>query len=228
MHEATKGRGPGQWWPCTNGIPITLYCPNCGKPHGITPPPDVGQFECTVCGHRGDIKLVEAPAAPAAWRDHVEQRIREWRHRTMNRSGDRLAIDDYMDQAAIDDLVDYVCDEWTGPPSNQPAQRVGELPPLPTKRRGAFCTKCYTSFTPTVSDEFPPCVKCGYLAFAQDCDYGDEEMQAYARAAQAPAAEPLTDEQIDELVTQHAGYGRDDFQAVARAVERAHGIKETT
>jgi len=64
MHESTKGRGPGQWWPCTHGTPVTLYCPSCGKPHGITPPPAVGQFECTVCGHRDHIKLVEAEQQP--------------------------------------------------------------------------------------------------------------------------------------------------------------------
>lgn len=42
----------------------------------------------------------------------VEQRIRGWRQRTMNKSGDRLAIDDFMGQESIDDLVDCVCDEW--------------------------------------------------------------------------------------------------------------------
>jgi hypothetical protein len=43
-----------------------------------------------------------------------------WRQRTMNQSGDRLAIDDFMGQESIDDLVDYVCDEWSGPP--EPAE----------------------------------------------------------------------------------------------------------
>ena len=41
-----------------------------------------------------------------------------------------------------------------------------------------------------------------------------------------PQRLPLTEEEIDGLVIQHAGYGRDNFYAVARAVERAHGIKE--
>lgn len=54
-------------------------------------------------------------AKPADWRDHVEQRIREWRQRTINRSGDRLAIDDFMDAESLDDLIDYVCDEYSGP-----------------------------------------------------------------------------------------------------------------
>jgi hypothetical protein len=57
------------------------------------------------------------------------------------------------------------------------------LPPLPQKRRGAFCTKCHNSFTPSTRDEHPVCDRCGYLAFAQDCDYSDDEMRAYARDA---------------------------------------------
>lgn len=56
-----------------------------------------------------------APAEPVAWREHVEQRIRGWRQRTMNRSGDRLALDDMMGQDSIDDLIDYVCDQWAEP-----------------------------------------------------------------------------------------------------------------
>lgn len=43
--------------------------------------------------------------------DHIEQRIRTWRQQQMNRSGDRLAIDDFMGEDSIADLVDYVCDE---------------------------------------------------------------------------------------------------------------------
>lgn len=62
-----------------------------------------------------------AQAEPVAWRDHVEQRIRAWRQRTMNKSGDCLAIDDFMGQESIDDLVDFVCDECADPqPARQP------------------------------------------------------------------------------------------------------------
>lgn len=65
-------------------------------------------------------RALAAPTAPAPtepWRAHVEQRIRTWRQRTMNKSGDRLAIDDFMEQDSIDDLVDFVCDEYATPPS---------------------------------------------------------------------------------------------------------------
>jgi hypothetical protein len=67
----------------------------------------------------------QPPAAsqePAGWREHVEQRIRTWRQRAMNTSGDRLAIDDFMGQESIDDLVDFVCDEWAQPPAASPPE----------------------------------------------------------------------------------------------------------
>ena len=44
--------------------------------------------------------------------DHIEQRLRTWRQRQMSRSGDRLALDDFMGADSIDDLVDFVCDEY--------------------------------------------------------------------------------------------------------------------
>lgn len=43
--------------------------------------------------------------------DHIEQRMRTWRQQQMNRSGDRLALDDFMSEESIADLVDYVCDD---------------------------------------------------------------------------------------------------------------------
>lgn len=42
----------------------------------------------------------------------VERRLLTWRQRTMNKSGDRLALDDFMSADTIADLADYVCDEW--------------------------------------------------------------------------------------------------------------------
>ncbi len=67
------------------------------------------------------LEEIAAQAEPVAWRDHVEQRIRAWRLRTMNEDGDCLAIDDFMSQGVIDDLVDFVCDECAGPqPARQP------------------------------------------------------------------------------------------------------------
>jgi hypothetical protein len=66
--------------------------------------------------------LIATPAAPVqqaepvAWRDHVEQRLRAWKQPHINRSGDQLALEDFMGADDIDNLIDYVCDEWSGPP----------------------------------------------------------------------------------------------------------------
>lgn len=48
---------------------------------------------------------------PLTWSNHVEQRMLQWRRRIVNRSGDRLALDDFMDKESLDDLIDFVCDE---------------------------------------------------------------------------------------------------------------------
>jgi hypothetical protein len=61
----------------------------------------------------------QALAPRDAWREHVEQRLRTWRQRTVNRSGDQLALDDFMDKDSLDDLIDFVCDEWAGPQGEQ-------------------------------------------------------------------------------------------------------------
>ena len=50
-----------------------------------------------------------------SWRDHVEQMLRTWRCSHLNEDGDRLALDDFMDQESIEDLIDFVCDEWAAP-----------------------------------------------------------------------------------------------------------------
>jgi hypothetical protein len=44
--------------------------------------------------------------------DHIEQQLHAWRQSFMNKSGDRLALDDFMDEESINDLVDFVCDQW--------------------------------------------------------------------------------------------------------------------
>ena len=49
---------------------------------------------------------------PAVVADHIEQRLLTWRQSQMNRSGDRLALDDFMGEDSIADLTNYVCDEY--------------------------------------------------------------------------------------------------------------------
>jgi hypothetical protein len=66
-------------------------------------------------------------AEPVTWREYVEQRLLQWKQQSMNRSGDQLALDDFMDKESLADLIDYVCDEWSHPPT---APSVA-LPPMP-------------------------------------------------------------------------------------------------
>ena len=58
-----------------------------------------------------DSTAPQASPAPTEWREHVEDRLHTWRQSQMNRSGDRLALDDFMDKEAMEDLIDFVCDE---------------------------------------------------------------------------------------------------------------------
>jgi hypothetical protein len=71
--------------------------------------------------------------------------------------------------------------------SNQTTDGVGtpNLPPLPKKRRAFICTKCGSQECKAGEEALmhPPCAKCDYLGFAQDCDYNDAEVQAYALEA---------------------------------------------
>lgn len=71
------------------------------------------------------LELSEALAEPqqepsVAWRDHVEQRLLSWRQRFVNKCGDQLELQDFMGQESIDDLLDYVLDEFTEPAQAQP------------------------------------------------------------------------------------------------------------
>ena len=54
-----------------------------------------------------------------AWRDYVEQRLLTWKQSFVNQSGDQLALDDFMDKRSLDDLIDFVCDEYTAPPKRE-------------------------------------------------------------------------------------------------------------
>jgi hypothetical protein len=67
--------------------------------------------------------FMDGVASVSAWSEHVEQRLLAWRQSFVNRSGDQLALDDFMDKQSIDDLIDFVCDE---------SHRVTHWMPLPT------------------------------------------------------------------------------------------------
>lgn len=61
--------------------------------------------------------LAAAPQPPSAQptltAEIVERRLRTWRQRFVNRSGDQLALGDFLDRESLDDLVDFVCDEYS-------------------------------------------------------------------------------------------------------------------
>ena len=76
-------------------------------------------------GFRDGVASVSAGSEPMAWREHVEQRLLAWRQSFVNRSGDQLALDDFMDEQSIDDLIDFVCDESRCHPLDAPSSRPG-------------------------------------------------------------------------------------------------------
>lgn len=74
-------------------------------------------------------RALEQPAQqePVAWRDHVEQRLLTWRQSFVNKSGDQLELGDFMDKRSLDDLIDFVCDEYTRPAERQSRSDVEPL-----------------------------------------------------------------------------------------------------
>ena len=65
--------------------------------------------------------LIEAAAE--SWRDHVEQRRLTWRQSFVTDSGDQLALDDFVDKRSLDDLLNFVLDEYTHPAPAVPEER---------------------------------------------------------------------------------------------------------
>ena len=55
------------------------------------------------------------PGEPVAWREHVEKPLWSWRQSFVNKHGDQLALEDFMDRRSLDDLIDYVLDESADP-----------------------------------------------------------------------------------------------------------------
>lgn len=80
-------------------------CPNgCGELGAY-----FDQARCNACGYTAQPASAPAREGAAFTPELVEGRLNTWRQRQMNRSGDRLALDDFMAQESIDDLIDFVC-----------------------------------------------------------------------------------------------------------------------
>jgi len=62
-----------------------------------------------------DVRAAPQPpsAQPTLTAEIVERRLRTWRQRFVDRSGDQLALGDFLDRESLDDLVDFVCDEYS-------------------------------------------------------------------------------------------------------------------
>ena len=101
--------------------PDMKECRHCG--FLCKPNPDESKPWYPLSDHIPDAtKMVAEPVKqePVAWCDHVEHRLLTWRQSFVNRSGDQLALDDFMDQRSLEDLIDFVCDEYTAPTPRKP------------------------------------------------------------------------------------------------------------
>ena len=50
--------------------------------------------------------------------------------------------------------------------------------------------------------------------------------QGFADGKRLAERKPLADDELEQIFRKSSGYGGDDFQAFARAIEAAHNIKE--
>lgn len=116
------------------------------------------------CGNAGCTKPA-ARTVETLTPDVVEQRLLTWRQRHMNRSGDRLALDDFMDKESLDDLIDVVCAPPAasgGIPSlsadGDPAARV-ELPTRTLMERRGIASMASQQTSTSVANEGAGCVE---------------------------------------------------------------------
>ena len=59
--------------------------------------------------------------------------------------------------------------------------------------------------------------------------YSETLLIVYQRGfadGKAAQSKPLADDELEQIFRKSSGYGGDDFQAFARAIEAAHNIKE--
>lgn len=56
---------------------------------------------------------------PVAWREHVEQMLRDWWSPTINELGDRATLEQFIGEEGLDSLLDFVLDEGKGPPPSR-------------------------------------------------------------------------------------------------------------
>ncbi len=212
------------------------------RPYGacsITGPKDGVAF---ILRHLPD---VDDDPAPVVWRDHVEQRMRQWRQRAMNRSGDRLALDDFMDANSLEDLIDYVCDEWAAPAPVAKVDFGYSADPMNAERAIFFLRRFESEENllgpneraavefaiSSIGMRFPDPVEQfdkEKLALKSWGKAGwdlahEEQMRRLELQARVDSRVPLSSSKDRPGATFVEGYGYVDSAAV-RAIERHHGI----
>ena len=130
-------------------------------------------------GFRDGVASVSAGSEPEAWREHVEQRLLAWRQSFVYRSGDQLALEDFMDKQSLDDLIYFVCDEWALNTRPSPQEGMVMAPKVPTAEMKAAAVK-YANGTAVYKN-----VKAEVLRIEEDI-YG-EVYEAMIAAAPGPA-----------------------------------------
>ena len=78
----------------------------------------------TLAKYRAALASPPEQAEPAYTPELVEERLNAWKQRLINRSGDRLALDDFVGQESIDDLIDFVCAPSAARAQPEPALRA--------------------------------------------------------------------------------------------------------
>ena len=85
------------------------------------------------------------------WRDHVEHRMLTWKTSHMNESGDQLSLKDFMDEHILDDLIDFVCDEYIARTKDLTDDEISRVWML---NGGGLAANCYHEFTRAVIAAF--------------------------------------------------------------------------
>lgn len=235
MHEATKGRGPGQWWPCEDEAgdeSPTLYCRACAKPMGLTAQGvATGDVVCPNCGHQERVKLVGLEAAPAPIPAPEGGELPPMPHPLLIAGGGQAwySTDQMLDyaraalaaqpQACADGTPCVDCCQ-----ANEPCRREApspaegaDLPPLPAPR--LYCHELIENkqLNPTLADMDGIWLGCNDLNVVQRSHtpgetgeeilalYTAEQMQTYTRSALTSKVQPKGTDDWRKLAQQFDG-----------------------
>lgn len=113
--------------------------------------------KCWLAWQAGAAWQAQQPQADAVpWRDHVEQRLLTWRQRFVNKSGDQLELLDFMSKRSMDDLIDFVCDEYAAPKQPEAVPGMVLVPPPNCRQRQRAEGKAYPRSSCNACGKFSP------------------------------------------------------------------------